>query len=283
MAYELRPLSFSEILDRALWFYRDNFFLLFAIGAIDRIPYVIRPRGVTFRGHPLWSVVDLVSLLIVYPAATAVLIAVVASMYLGQSASISDAMRSFRGIWISYLGIHFLSVLLFLLMIATGGVAVIAVGALVQSGGLAALILSLFVGITLAAFSGELYFFVGWALADSVMVVERCRGLPALRRSRQLVAGSWWQMCGLVVAASRLSLLAYRTLYLLWGQLEGLGRLLISGTLAVLGTYITIFFVIYYFDRRCRLEDFDLRFLAEQVRAERPKSIATAPESSFVS
>jgi hypothetical protein len=282
VAYHLRPLSFSEKLDRALWFYRDNFLLFFAVSAIHRIPYVIMPRGVTFRANPLWSAFDLVSLLIVYPAATAVLIALAASMYLGQRASIGEAVRSFRGIWRSYLGIHLLAVLLFVLTFVTGGVGVFVITVIFQAAAPAALMLTALLVLILGALAVELYFFVGWALADSVMMVERCGGLPALRRSRQLVAGSWWQMFGLVIAVNASGLLAYRTLNLLWGQLAMLGAVLTSAALTVLGAYITIFFVIYYFDRRCRLEDFDLRFLAEQVRSEGPGSLAPAPKSPMV-
>jgi hypothetical protein len=40
--------------------------------------------------------------------------------------------------------------------------------------------------------------------------------------------------------------------------------------------------VVYYFDRRCRLEDFDLRLLAEQIRAEGvPGGAAAAPASTI--
>jgi hypothetical protein len=32
--------------------------------------------------------------------------------------------------------------------------------------------------------------------------------------------------------------------------------------------YSAVVLTVYYFDRRCRIEDFDLRLLAEQIRAE---------------
>jgi hypothetical protein len=40
--------------------------------------------------------------------------------------------------------------------------------------------------------------------------------------------------------------------------------------------------VIYYFDRRCRTEDFDLRFLAEQIRSDTAAASPAIGEPSSI-
>jgi hypothetical protein len=55
---------------------------------------------------------------------------------------------------------------------------------------------------------------------------------------------------------------------LLWSSIPVVGVVL-SGLVTAIGyAYSAVVVIVYYFDRRCRLEDFDLRLLAEQIRTE---------------
>jgi hypothetical protein len=253
----------------------DNFFLLIGIAAIYSIPSTVVPVATAWRGHLALNAIQLVLVLIVYPLSQAALIAVVAAAYVGQPVSMTESLQAVRAVLLRFLGLNFLSALLFYLILATG---LAAVSFLVISPPdmLPAIFIAVVLTVVLAV---ELYVFINWALVKSVIVVERM-GFSAFRRSRQLVTGSWWQTCALTLVTILTAELPYRTLKFVSGYVPGIGTILTHAALAVFGTYGTVAFVIYYFDRRCRLEDFDLRLLAEQVRAEILTPTASVPNSS---
>jgi hypothetical protein len=98
------------------------------------------------------------------------------------------------------------------------------------------------------------------------MVIERRFGVAALQRSRQLVIGSWWRTFGVLLAAGLIADVPGSALKFLWGFVPFFGAVLTGATRAVTSTYGAIVLMIYYFDRRCRTEEFDLLTLAEQIR-----------------
>jgi len=111
------------------------------------------------------------------------------------------------------------------------------------------------------------------------MVVERRFGVTALRRSSALIKSAWWRTFGIFVVVEAVQLVPVRILRILWSSMwvEGI---LLRGLVASVGyAYIAIVLTVYYFDRRCRIEDFDLRHLAEQIRAESapPPAITAVP------
>ncbi len=112
------------------------------------------------------------------------------------------------------------------------------------------------------------------------MVVERRFGMAAPRRSRELVAGSWWLTVGVIFVAGLIAALPGAALEFAWAFIPVIGVLLTAATQAITSTYQLIVLVIYYFDRRCRTEDFDLRLLAEQVRAQITPAMTPQPGSS---
>ena len=117
---------------------------------------------------------------------------------------------------------------------------------------------------------------VDWASDDP----ERRFGWHALRRSRALVKGEWWRTLGILVVAAIIANAPAYALGFVWRYIPIVGSILGSATHALSTTYGMIVSVIYYFDRRCRTEDFDLRLLAEQVRAEAKTAMSPATESS---
>src|SRR5579863_9047647 len=97
MAYDIRPLSFSEILDRAFRVLLDNFVMLFAISALVWIPAgvlleigtrFVRPRSAAN------SIFGLAVLFIAIPLQHAALIVGVGEVYLDRAVSVGRAFRS---------------------------------------------------------------------------------------------------------------------------------------------------------------------------------------------
>jgi len=62
----------------------------------------------------------------------------------------------------------------------------------------------------------------------------------------------------------------------IWRFVPVVGSMLGALTRAATVPYGMVVMVVYYFDRRCRLEDFDIRLLAEQVRADAPAALETS-------
>ncbi len=271
MAYDIRPLSFSEILDRAFRVLRDNFLLLFGIAAIVVVPTrVLFASGAVF-GNRGASVLSGVSALLAGPIMHAALIVAVAEVYLDRRSSIIDAYRSARPIVLPYLGTFLLY--LIAISVATGIPIGFGIGILASKPIL--LVAAELVGVAFGT-----YFAIRWCLYGPIIVLERRFGSAALRRSRYLISDSWWRSLGIVFVAILLANAPALALRFIWGFIPVVGPILTGATQSVSGAYGSVALVIYYFDRRCRIEDFDLRLLAEQVRAESKIAIAPATESS---
>jgi hypothetical protein len=234
-SYNIRPLSFAEILDRAFRVLVDNFALLAGIACVVWVPYGF----VTAVGHSSVVVNVLAALLIMIggPIVHVALTAAVAKAYLGQPTTIGNAYADVRPIFLPIMGTYLvLEVLLILAFIA-----------LVVPG---------------------VYLSVCWSLVGPIMIVEKRFGMKALSRSRELVRGVWWQALGISFVAGFLVSLPGVALSFLWVFIPFLGPILTAATQGILVTYPLVALIIYYFDRRCRTEDFDLRLLAEQIRSE---------------
>ncbi len=114
------------------------------------------------------------------------------------------------------------------------------------------------------------------------MIVEHRFGMTALRRSRQLVTGVWWKAFGIFIVAGLIANVPAGVLHLFWSYIPVFGPILTAGTNAIASSYGRVVLVIYYFDRRCRTEDFDLRFLAEQIRSDTTAAAPAIGEPSSI-
>jgi hypothetical protein len=235
MAYNIHPLSFAEVLDRSFQVLRDNFVLLVGITLIVWIPYGVLAEFVS----PRWPgvIVPALYVWIVVPLGTGAAAFAIADAYLGRQTTIAGAYRSLGSIVGPFIGTGVLT------------------GALLMVG---------FILLIVPGF----YFMVCWYFVVPVMIIERRFAMNALGRSRALVRGNWWPTFGIMLAAGLIAEVPSYGINLIWAYLPVLGPLLQAATRGVLATYPVIVTVVYYFDRRCRLEDFDLRLLAEQIRAE---------------
>jgi hypothetical protein len=267
MAYDIRPLSFGEILDRAFRVYLDNFVLLFGISAVVWIPSGILLASTSVVGHAAAMVLNLIFLSVAGPILNAALTIGVAEAYLDRPITIAEAYQSTRPILLPVIGTYLLMALLFLVPGAVVGVTFMVSRPLFA--------------VALIAFLVVMIYFIGcWSLAGPVMIVERRFGMTALRRSRELVAGSWWRTIGVLFTAALIAAVPGSALKFVWGFIPVIGVILTAATQAVSSTYSSVAMMIYYFDLRCRTEDFDLRLLAEQVRAQSAPTMASAPGSS---
>ena len=267
MAYDIRPLSLGEILDRAFRVYLDNFSLLFGISCVVWIPYALIFVLVGFVSAQAANIAATLFIMVAGTALNAALKMAVASVYLDRPITISEAYRSAFEILVPMFGTYLLIVVLFFIPGAVLGGLFLASHALFAIGVLGLIVVG-----------G--YFIVSWALTSPVMVIERRFGLSALRRSRELVQDAWWLTLGFLFAVALIAGVPSSALKFVWGYIPIVGVILSALTQAIFTNYSGVASIIYYFDRRCRTEEFDLRFLAEQVRSQSTPSMAPVPGSS---
>lgn len=257
MEYNIRPLSFGEILDRSFRVLVDNAVLLICIAALLGIPETALqvPRlGL--------QIVALIVAMTVGPLVQAALTSAVADTYLGKPVTISSAYKSVWSIMLPIIGTY----LLVFAMFALGGGLIVLIGSTLKY---ASKVMGLiFFFAILAAIPLVFYLGIRWSLLGPVMIMERRFGLSALRRSSDLIQGVWWRTLGIVLVAAIIVRVPLGVLNFLWSSIPVVGVVL-SGLVTSIGyAYSATVLIIYYFDRRCRLEDFDLRLLAEQIRSE---------------
>jgi hypothetical protein len=243
MPYHIRPLSFGEILDSAFTVFRDNFVVLAGIALVVGLPIeTITSTAAKAHFTGLFILGSLLAL-VFEPFMLVAFTIAVASIYLDRPITIGDAYRSVGKVFGPFFGTLLLADLLLML----------AVLALVVPG---------------------IYFAICWSLAFPVMIVEHRFGMTALRRSRQLITGVWWRTLGIFLVAAIIARVPALLLSMIWSFIPMIGTVLTAATSSVAQTYSLVVVVIYYFDRRCRIENFDLQMLAAQVG---PDATPTAP------
>jgi hypothetical protein len=104
MAYDIRPLSFGEILDRAFRVFLDNFMLLFGISAMVWIPSGILLASASVVGRGPAAILNIIFLMVVAPVMQAALTIGVAEAYLDRPVTIAEAYRSTRAILLPLIG-----------------------------------------------------------------------------------------------------------------------------------------------------------------------------------
>lgn len=246
MKYEIKALSLGEILDQGIKLIRDKFGLLMGIMTFTVIPAQIAIALFTNQFQPvagqppqlpapsvLFTQIGLVYgfILVVLPFANAAVVYTTARTYLGQDASLSDSFGH---------AIRRLPALIwtFILM----GLAIM--------GGL---ILFIIPGILFA------FWFM---LAQQVAVLEPLNGGPALSRSKALMKGNIGtaMVLGFVLGIINAFLGAAS------GFLPAPFNAIVTGVLAGVTTLVsTCTFVVFYFSCRCKLDNFDLDVLANEV------------------
>ncbi|MEU6868105.1 hypothetical protein ABZ924_33570 [Streptomyces sp. NPDC046876] len=221
-------------------------------------------------------------------AATAMLTMIFSRAILGRSSSIGEAWREARPSLLRLIGLTLLvaagMALLFAVLIVPAALAG-SVG-LAVLGGLAALVLALWLGIK-------------FSLASPALMLERSGVITSLRRSSKLVQGSWWRIFGITLLTGLIT--GFVSAIIVWpltivgliafgGGISGLedgtastawGALILSGIGAIIAQTITMpiqsgVTVLLYVDQRIRREALDLE-LARAAGLENYGADATAP------
>lgn len=254
MEYNIRQLSFGEVLDRSLRVLIDNPVLLIGVSLVLELP-----GAVLLHAGRAAIILAGILVLLVAPLVLAALTSAISDTYLSKPVTIASAYQEAWSIILPFIGTYLL--LYVILGAIGGGIGLLAAIATGGNGGFFPLLL-------LVGFPLFFYLGIRWSLIGPIMIVERRFGMKALSRSSDLVSGAWWRTFGILLVAGLIVRVPLSVLQLFWVSIPVLGAIL-SGLVASIGfAYAGTAVVIYYFDRRCRLEDFDLRRLAEQIRSE---------------
>jgi hypothetical protein len=261
MEYNIRQLSFGEVLDRSLRILIENPVLLIGVSLVLGLPAAMLQHAGKVAGGTL----AVIYLLLVSPLVLAALTSAIADTYLNKPVTIAGAYQEAWSIVLPFIGTYLL--LYLILGLIFGGIFGLAFAsgmAVRGSGGGGAVFVLLF----LVSFVILSYLGIRWSLIGPIMIVERRFAMKALSRSSELVTGAWWRTFGILLVAGLIVRVPLSVLELFWASIPVLGGILSGLVASIAAAYSGIAVVVYYFDRRCRLEDFDLRRLAEQIRSE---------------
>ncbi len=247
MSYQVRQLSFGEILDQSFRVLRDNFAVLTTIMAIFYVPYslvmpLLKPRAeagvpeVPDFGAAMIGLAEMLLMFAALPLTQLAATRAVSDAYLNAPMTVAEAYRAALKIYARYMRTCLLV-------------------------GLALL------GAFFLLIVPALYFGVSWAVVGPVGVVESTFGRAAMKRSRALTKGHWWRTCGVFLVAFVIAAVVGAGVNSVLGAIPVLGAALTGLVQSIAGAYTSIVLVVLYVDLRCRHEDFDLQLLASQVAA----------------
>jgi len=247
MGYEIRAMSFAEIMDTGFRIVRRHFGLIIGIAAALYVPVAIlgalvAPEPVPGAGP--WASVDagrvgfLIGLglyaIIVSPIVSAAITFAIGEIYVGRSASVGQSLRAGASMLLPIVGTSLL------------------VGICVM------------LGFVLLVIPG-VYLFLSFLLVWQVMVLERRYGVTAMRRSRELMRGSLVRGLGITLAGAIIVSVVGGAIGLVVGHIPLLGPIGEGLARAAGVAYTSAVAVVLYFDICCRKEAFDLEHLARLV------------------
>jgi hypothetical protein len=265
VSYDIRAMSFGEILDAGFQLLRNHARLLIGISALLNVPVALLQTGSRLSGL-VWRLLLLVGGPVVATATTWA----VGEVYVGRPASVGSALRA---AWSVLLPLAGTVLLLYLAFAGTAGVlSLVGVGLALFVNRVVGVI---FVVLAILACIG--YLLPTLLLLWPVMVLERTFGWAALRRSRELMRGSLLRSVGIALVGALIVYVPSGAVQLLLGHIPVLGAVGVGLALAAGGAYSPTVMVLLYFDIRCRKEAFDLEHLARLVEATTPTHLAEEP------
>ncbi len=244
MEYQIRAMSFAELLDTAFRIIRDHFGQLVGITSAVYVPLAVMnaaamPRAGAFALGPLVAVVVLA--LGVVPIVSTALTYAVGEIYLGRRTSIGRAFGAALRVVVPLVGTKLL----------------------VGLGVLAGIVLLVVPGI---------YLTLAWILTSPIVILEGRYGTAAIGRSRELMRGNKWRAIGVLVLGAIIVGVLTKVLGGVFGLVPFLGPVG-SGLAQAIGVaYSTVVLVLLYFDIRCRKEAFDIEHLARLVEGSAPEA-----------
>ncbi len=258
MRYEIRAMSFGEILDAGFQLLRNHFQLLVGISLVLYLPIgllnIVLER-VSTQGESAGESAGTV-LVTILPLALAVIVAgpivgaaityALGHLYLGEQVEFGDAMRAAFGLLVPLMGTSILAYLF------------------------------VFIGLVLLIIPG-IYLAFAFFLIGQVIVLERVFGLDAMRRSHELMKGNKGRAFGIFLIGSIIVAVLTTGLQLVLSFVPYLGTLASSVAQAIGGVYMSAISIVLYFDIRCRKEAFDLEHLAQLVQSRGPGAAQAGP------
>lgn len=252
MQYEIRAMSFAEILDTALRLITNHFVLFVGLFALMNVPMglvtdyltpnlpqpgeeVAADQAVDLVNSGIALVLANVLLLsVLYPIALAATTHAIAEQYRGRDIGFGDALQ--------YATAHLLPLtgtwMLASLIIALGFLALIIPG---------------------------IYLALSLALLWPIMVVEKAYGMQAIRRSRTLMSGNFARAFGIFFVAFLIGAVLGGGAQIVLGQVPLVNVVAVPLVQSVSAAYATAAQIVLYFDIRCRQEGFDIEHLASLV------------------
>jgi hypothetical protein len=280
-----RPMPLPELLDELFRLYRRHFSLIVGVALLVAVPGLIwslvtgtyklnsasyanlfTTTGTTtptFNNQQFSNLVGALSLgalggFILLPISVGAVYRAVTDVALGRPATIGSVLRETLARYFPLLGLIGLGILLFIGWI------------IAETIGFILLILPGF-----AVFCAAVYLAVRWSLVVAAMMAEDIGPIRGLRRSWNLVSGSWWRTFGILLIVTILQLIITYGLFILFGVIAALftagdfqaAVVQVGGTLlgAVVSPITTIAVTLLYFDLRVRKEGLDLDQLAQQT------------------
>ncbi len=242
--YEIRAMSFGEVLDTGLRIIRNHFVLLVGISAVVNVPMALFQNflpqqlapGGTGTATGIALLFGLASVLVVSPFVQVAITFVIGELYQGRQPTLAHAFREALRIFLPLLGTSLLAGLL------------------------------MFAGLLLLVIPG-VWVILGLVLLSPVMILERRFGTDAIRRSLDLMKGNRLRAFGIFfLTGIVMGVLAF-TLGLVGAVLPFAGAIA-SGLATSVGSAFGIaIVVVLYFEIRCRKEAFEIEHLARIVQA----------------
>lgn len=291
-AYELRPLSLGEILDRIFTVYRSRFWLFCGLMTAPALIRILLAGVAVALAHFLrtWATQATISLVtiavgytasligfLVFSVANAALMHALYETYQGRDATIAGSFSAVSGRWLRYLGIGvwqlFTSAGLYLLFVVPGLVvstrATAGQDATMMMAGGGLVILGALAGIPVGVI-----LYLRNALAIPASVLENLPVRAAMRRSKVLTKGAKGKLFVVLLVAFAMYLvvsmleapLGYLIFMAAIKHKEALGAQAVNLVIAFLGISLVgpigaLGLGLMYFDQRVRQEAWDLELL----------------------
>ncbi|HZL25274.1 MAG TPA: hypothetical protein VFC39_01955 [Acidobacteriaceae bacterium] len=286
-AYELRPLTLGEILDRTFSLYRSRFWLFAGLASVAAAVELVaagtgrillhhftrNPRTIATAGIVVGYSADLIYFFI-YCVTQAATCFAMAEVYLGRPASIASSLRAVRGKWYAWIGIAMWQSwsLAWVPLAFAIPIFVIAGMHLVQQNIAFAVVIFVLVLAMLGGCVFGMIAYIRNSLAIPAKVVEGLGVRKSMRRSKTLAAGAKGRIFVLFLIIWALFLVAGVVavpIALVMGITPAAPHVLAEVSLLLIGfasrTLVSPVFSIgtclIYFDQRVRREAFDLEFL----------------------
>jgi len=311
MNNQLRPMALGEILDRTAELYRHHFLLFAGVSAIFAgvilLVEILHLGSLALLGYPHipahleWAyavslVVQMLAVLLVAGLSVAAFNRVVAWIYLGERATVSDAIKSIfsrmrRYLWLmtviafrawSPLVVLYVALFAILFTVLPAGFlfnpqaaqhAPPANPSAFLAAGIGMLIL---IPLLLAALVYAVLMSLRYSLAMAACVVESLPANEAIRRSIALAKGAWGRIfvLGLLVTAIEYLLTMIFGFPFLFYTFKHLGKPLPLSLLAsqqfagfltttLIGPIYSTGLTLFYYDQRIRKEGFDIEWMMQ--------------------